>query len=599
MASEYWNKWWTAKSNRRRFLGAGATAGLGAAGLALVGCGDDDDDTGGDTPTTAAGETATSAPGETPTSAPTTAGIRGGTLRYPLEGMSSGDPPTLFPYENLTYLAQHPASLHYSRLLMETAGPGIESSDYTALAGDLAEGLPEQPDPQTYIFKIRPNIKFHNKAPLDGRAVTAKDIADSYEAFISISQNAAAYEAVVESLEATDDSTITVKTKVPYAPFLVTHASSVEGFWYIPVETINNGQVQTDPVGTGPWVFKNWETGVAMRWDRNPDFYEADIPWFDSIEASLLKDPQRLITGLQAGEFDMAGLSGSVYNDAHGKVDPAGIENFSPTGVLGAFYFNFDNDGGRWRDKRLRQALSMALNRDEVVKVLDQTGKGVWQSHLSPALAPYYLDPKSSDFGENAKYFEFNPAEAKALIQAATGSDTVTLKMTGNVDRYGAGAQQAWELFASLLGQNGFNIELVFQEYGSYIQSTYLGDMTEGIGVGPLIGSPRDPNDIFSRNFESSSARNNWGGTAIDEMADIDADFAAQREIFDVEERVAFIRDIQRKMAESMLVVPYHGGSGYGYVQPWVQNYHDKIGYAVHRASITPAWFTQERIDRG
>jgi ABC-type transport system substrate-binding protein len=171
--------------------------------------------------------------------------------------------------------------------------------------------------------------------------------------------------------------------------------------------------------------------------------------------------------------------------------------------------------------------------------------------------------------------------------------------MTGNVDRYGAGAQQMWELFASMLSQNGFNIELAFQEYGSYIQSTYLGDIAEGIGGGPLIGSPRDPNDIFSPNMESSSARHNWGGTPIDEMPEIDADLAAQRKIFDVEERVAFIQDIQRKMAESMLVVPYTGGAGYGYVQPWVQNFHDKIGYAVHRTSITESWFTQERIDEG
>jgi hypothetical protein len=140
--------------------------------------------------------------------------------------------------------------------------------------------------------------------------------------------------------------------------------------------------------------------------------------------------------------------------------------------------------------------------------------------------------------------------------------DSINVKMTGNVDRYGAGAQQMWELFASMLSQNGFNIELAFQEYGSYIQSTYLGDIAEGIGGGPLIGSPRDPNDIFSPNMESSSARHNWGGTPIDEMPEIDADLAAQRKIFDVEERVAFIQDIQRKMAESMLVVPYTGGAG-------------------------------------
>src|SRR5690606_23034551 len=120
---------------RRRFLGTGAAFGAGAAGLALVGCGGDDDDepsatntpaSGGETPTN--GETPSA--GETPTAA---AGgpKQGGIARYPLEGLSTGDPPTLFPFENLTYLAQHPATLHYSRLLTELAGEDIAPDDYT------------------------------------------------------------------------------------------------------------------------------------------------------------------------------------------------------------------------------------------------------------------------------------------------------------------------------------------------------------------------------------------------------------------------------------------------------------------------------------
>ena len=80
-----------------------------------------------------------------------------------------------------------------------------------------------------------------------------------------------------------------------------------------------------------------------------------------------------------------------------------------------------------------------------------------------------------------------------------------------------ADGQQAWELFASTLKEAGFEAELVFQEYGSYIQSTYLGKMPEGgCACGPLIGSPRDPDNMFN-NYWSESARHNWGGTPIAE----------------------------------------------------------------------------------
>lgn len=601
MTSPYWQSWWRRQSSRRRFLGASAAAGTGAVGLAIVGCGDDDDDGGGTTPE--ATPTTGGGGAESPTSEATPAGgaegTVGGTVRYPLEGFSSGDPPTLFPFENLTYLAQHPASLHYSRLITEVAGPDVASSDFTALEGDAAD-VWEQEDDTTFTFHIRDGLKWHDVDPMNGRAATAEDFQATYEAFATLSQNAAAFQAVIDSVEATDSQNLTIKLKEPFAPFLTTHASTPEGVWFIPVEIINNQQVQSQPVGTGPWIFREWQTGVAMRWDRNPDYFDSPRPYFEKVEASLQRDPQRILAALQAGEFDLSGLSGAVYEEAQGKVDADGMNVFAPTGVLGSYIFNFDVDGGIWRDKRLRQALSHAFSRDDLLEVLDQTRQGTWQSTLSPALAPYFLDPADeSTFGPNAKYYQKDIAEAKKLLEAVTGSDTLQFTVTSNVDRYGEVARQAWELLASLIKEAGFETEVVFQEYGSYIQSTYLGKTEKGIGLGPLIGSPRDPNDIYARLFESSSPRHNWSGTPIDEMDDIDADIAKQRTIFDVEERVAFIQDMQRKMAESHLIVPYHGAAGYGYIQPWVKNYNDKIGYAVHRTSIAKAWFTDDRIAQG
>ncbi|MDZ7729466.1 MAG: ABC transporter substrate-binding protein [Dehalococcoidia bacterium] len=493
--SEYWDRYWRRSTSRRRFLGTGATLGAGAAGLALVGCGgdDDDDDANGNGNGNGNGaeptESMDDGNGE-PTEAPSNGngdGPRvGGTARYPLEGMSSGDPPTLFPFENLTYLAQHPSVLHYSRLLTEIAGPDISPDDYTALEGDVAEGLPEQPDDNTYIFTFRPNVFWHDKEPMNGRQATAEDFAQTYEAFIALSQNAGAYESVVESVEATDESTLRITTQQPFAPFLTIHASTPEGVWFIPVETINNDQVQSDPVGTGPWVFQEYETGVAMRWGKHQNFHLEGRPYIENVEAASFNDPQRIIAALEAGDFDWSTLSGAVYENANATLDPDGTPGFSGTGSFGGFYFNFDNDGGRWRDKRLRQALSMAMNRAAALETLDQTGQGdFYSSFCATNLAPFYLSPMTEDYGENGKFFEYNAAEAQALIQAATGEDRVQTMVTANVDRYGAAARQTWEFYAAQMSEAGFDIELNFQEYGSYIQSTYLGDIPEGIGMGP------------------------------------------------------------------------------------------------------------------
>jgi peptide/nickel transport system substrate-binding protein len=586
-------------------VGSGAV-GVGAVGLALVGCGDDDDDDtgGGADPTATTGggadPTATSG-GAEPTAEPTmdpNAPVVGGIARYPLEGVSSGDPPTIYPFENLTYLAQHPSGLHYGRLLKSFADGVVGGSDFaTALDGDVAAGLPEQPDGVTYIFKLKSGVFWHDKEPMNGRAATMADFADTYQAFLQASPNAGTFEAVVDKLEATDDETLVVTLNNPYAPFLTTHASSPEGVHFIPVETIINDQVQTDPVGTGQYVFDEWETGVAMRWHRNDNYADNPIPYAAGVEASLNNDAQRILEGLAAGDLDWSLLGGNLYDQASADLDPAGTEYFLPTGVLGSYVFNFDNES--WGDTRLRQALSMAWNRDDTLEVLDQTGRGTWQSTLSPALEPYFLDPSKPDvFGPQSKWYTKNIAEAKKLMIAATGSDTVKMKVTSNVDRYGSGAQALWELQASLIAEAGFESEIVFQEYGAYIASAYQGKMPEGIMLGPLIGSPRDPNDIYSRMYESTSARTNWGGTPIPEMPEIDANIAKQREFLDLEERIAFIHDMQRSMAESMIIVPYQGGASFGYHNSWVKGFYEKNGYAVHRASYAGAWFTEERRAR-
>src|SRR5687767_12283447 len=116
----------------RRISRRGALAVSGAAALTAA-CGGSKD-----------GAKETKAPAEA-TSAPAAAGAAsgqpqgkvGGTVRYPLVGVASGEPPTLFPYENLTYLAQHPGALHYSRLLRSVAAKDVAISDHTRLEGDI------------------------------------------------------------------------------------------------------------------------------------------------------------------------------------------------------------------------------------------------------------------------------------------------------------------------------------------------------------------------------------------------------------------------------------------------------------------------------
>jgi peptide/nickel transport system substrate-binding protein len=359
--------------------------------------------------------------------------------------------------------------------------------------------------------------------------------------------------------------------------------------------------VKTDPVGSSVWVFDSYETGVAMRWKRHETFHDSAIfPHYDGVEASLLKDPQRLIQALQSGDFDLAGLSGSVYADAHSKVDPAGKELFELPGSLGGFYFNYDNEP--FRDKRVRQAMSHAMDRPNILKAMDQTGKGDAHSHIAASLSPYWMSPlNGTEWGDSAQYWEYDPAKAKALLQAATGSDTLNFKVIANVDRYGATAQQAWELVASDVRGAGINAQNVYQEYGAYIQSSYFGKITDpgAITLGHLFGTVLDPDDLFMACYWSGSARHNWGGTTIPEMAELDTMFLKQRTLLDLEERTEYVQDIQRKMAESFLVIPVVNWPTVNFIQGWAKDAHFKATYAFIMETFSKAYFTDERIARG
>ncbi len=576
-------------------MGTAGAMGAGAAGLALVGCGDDDDSTGDATKAPAG----TAAPGTTPAAGATAAAPtvnRGGTLKFPMSGVSSGDPPTLYPFENLTYLAQTPSGSHYSRLLRGVANAKVAVEDKTVLEGDIISKW-EQVDPTHYTFTMKPNVKWQNKAPMNGRAATATDFVKTWEVFSKVSPNAAKYNGIIDKVEAPDDKTIKMTLKQPFAPFLHAITASAEGIWFIPVETIDSGQVKQDPVGTGPYIFRSFSPGVSIKWDRNPDYYDAPFPNFDKVEAGLTNDAQRIIAALQTGELDLSGLNGPIFKESRSKLDPKGQDTFVQTSVESGLYFNFDNKP--FDDKRVRQALSMIIDRDGMLKVQDGTGKGGYMSHQPPGQAPFFIDPRDAKFGPNAKYYKRDLAEAKKLLSAA-GAEGLSFKLIGNVDRYGPEAKQIWELVTASLQEAGLKPELVFQEYATYIQTVFLGKMGPNtMAIGPFIGSANDPDDIFAALYWTKSARHNWGGTPIAEQAEIDTRIEKQRTILNLEERIEYIKEMQRFMAESMITVPYHANAGYLYSQPWVKNFFYKSGYSYIADGLMKAGFDDARLKKG
>jgi ABC-type transport system substrate-binding protein len=340
-------------------------------------------------------------------------------------------------------------------------------------------------------------------------------------------------------------------------------------------------------------VFCEWTPGDQICWDRNPNWFDGPAPFFDRVEAKLFSDGQTIIDALASGDLDWSLLDAGVFDQAQSSLDSAGTHFFVPSNTISALNFNFDNDGGRWRDPRLRQALSMALDRDTLVGALDPTFHGEWQSHLPPSMTPWFVSPRHEAFGEAAVKFQHDPDSARQLISEVTGEDSLSLVLT--VPDTPSVSSELLQKLTDQLGAAGFMADVRVQEFSEYLTTTALGEIPEGIGLGRR-GSGYDPDELLMGSYASWGSSRMWAGTPIDEMEQLEALFVQQRVTLDFDERLALIEEIQRLMGEAMLTVPLHAPAGYGYIQPWMLDMFYKNSPAVHRESVAEASFTADRI---
>ncbi|HUF53338.1 MAG TPA: ABC transporter substrate-binding protein [Dehalococcoidia bacterium] len=609
-SSEYWNRFWRRRMSRRGLLKGTAVGASGLVVAGVVGCGDDDDDddTNGGSPTDTGG-----APSATATAS--TGPVMGGTVRAPLVGTSTGTPPSLDAQRQTTFLAQIPAAYHYNRLLKAVPPTpemidGVPSVpiDFSTIEGDAADGLPEVTDGQTFVFTLREGMKFHDVAPVSGRDVTVDDVLHSLEVFAAESPNRGNWLSQVESVEATGERQISITLRQPFAPaFQVLFANNDGGPWIVPPEVLDDPTAaSTKPIGAGPWIFESMAADESIIWVKNPDYYDAPKPYIDRIEASLSGDPEVILQNLKEGNYDSALWTASLWDRARDELPDAQFFT-GPEHVWGGAFFNFANPP--FNDVRVRQAFSMAVDRQGTLAVIDQPGAvggGAGLTHVSQYRG-FYIDPINDEatFGETAKYFKQDVQAARDLLGEAgypNGIDLVAV--TSNV--YGPGFGALMETLGGSAEEGGFRItNYDYQEYGGYISTTFFGALEPNqFGLAPLMGSPMDPHNIFFTIFHPSSARHNYGPqrdphaipaadlpVAGDPSPAGDAALLAawsdQASTLDNDERTEKIHEIQRMMAESMYFVPWTGSSTAYIFNPWVKNINLVRGYA-YGAEVAP-----------
>jgi len=537
-------------------------AGLGVAGLAgaaLIGCGSGDDE--------APAGSATTAPAASPAAGAATQAASGGPRPGGTLTIRGYDPAGWDSQKFLSYTTQIQSSYLYSKLTAFPF-PGEGPSDFTP-SPDLAESW-ETPDELTYIFHLRPNAKWHNKPPVNGRDFVAEDVKYTLDRFLEIPENAQKYYFEdLASIETPDSHTVTLKTVAPSAIILDNTANPF--VWMLAHEVAEkHGDFNTseDVVGTGPWMLGEYTPDVGSTLVRNPDYFVEGRPYIDEVKYLSIADASTRFAQFAAGKLDVNAVSWEELDEFKKQSPQARIEEY---GSIAGFYLymNVDNNA-QLADERVRQAMSLGLDRQTFIAGFNN-GKAAVGTAVPAPLAFWHLPPEES--GDGAKFFQFDQAEAKKLLDAAGFKDGLSTQMIGYA--YSPAWVEMAEWSVDQLSKIGIKVELQPLEYANYISTAYGGgDQLKAMGWEPST-SYTTIDDYLYGVYHSTGGKNQ----SRVRDPELDALVEKQRTLLDRNARREAVFDVQRYLAVKHYMIHMSYPVSLQAYQPWLKDVSAKNGY--------------------
>lgn len=563
-ATNYWSRMRARRLSRRSVLRGAAQVGVGASALALVGCGDDDDDDAQPAPEQAAAQVeqqeqqAAGAAQADPQQQQQQATVAqadddappiGGELRISdTSDLASFDGFLTFGYK--AFLHGHNC---YPMLTQFSNNPGQSSIDFQPELW-LAEAY-EQPDDATYTFTIKGNAVWEDREPVNGRAVTAADVAFSYEGErYGNYPNRGAIQPSLVGVEATDDRTVRFDLNGPLAPFLL-YVGHHAGPYVMPPELLADEQSRTTMISAGPFLLDEYEPGSRAVYKRNPDYFDAPKPYAERLVINFISDNSAIAAAFISGELNTTwfGVAPPIVEELEESI-PGATWEFEPSLVIGGIFPDLALEP--FTDPRVRQAISAAVDRDSILTVGGALESGRWSTALPP-LAGWWTDPKQDD--ALGAFYRYDPEKARQLLDAA-GVDELSEIPFHTTTAYGPiFAEQAQVVQANLLDV-GIGVDLVVNEPTVHYSTIFNGSTTGVIGHTLSVASI-EPDEALRNVFIPDSPRSPIpNGELMGEDARLLDLLDRQRTEGDPEARRALLYDLQLHVAEQMYSVPWVNG---------------------------------------
>jgi oligopeptide transport system substrate-binding protein len=515
---------------------------MGVALVALA-CGGDDDDGGGGDPLdpSNAGDSAS----------PANADLR----------MAGSDPITLDPA-----LAGDAGSATY---IVEIFGGLVTLDRDLQIIPDLAESWEVSADGLTYTFHIRPDAKFHN-----GKPVTADDFKYSLDRTAQLGQTASATAEAylgdivgakdvtrgradeISGVQVIDARTLEISIDAPKAYFLAK-------LTYPTAFVVDQQQVEANPRnwtrqpnGTGPYKMAEWRLNERIILEANED-YHLGAPSVQRVLYVLAGGST--LTQYENDELDVAGITVNDIERVLSDRDPLN-EDYRSGDNLSVSYIGFNVTQPPFDDPNVRRAFAMAIDREQIVRVVLKGMLDVANSYMMPGLPGYNSD---------ASVPTFDPEGARAALAAskyedAAGLGEVTLTEVGGGANAGIATQAIIEMWRTNLG---VNVSIAQAEAASFYDDLDRGRL-QMFDIGWIMDYP-DPEDIIDLLFHSTSRQNNTHYS----NEDFDALVEQARTEPDSTRRLQLYQDAEQILLEDLPWIPLYFGRDHFVVKPYVQGF--------------------------
>ncbi len=391
---------------------------------------------------------------------------------------SEGSPENFYPAINVTGTSFDASSRQiYNRLVEFKLGT-------TEVEPGLAESWEVSPDGLAFTFHLRKGVKWQTtKSFKPSRDFNADDVIFSFERqwkadnpFFKVTSDNHAYFSdmdmpkMLKAVEKLDDYTVRFVLNMPNAPFIANMAmdfASISSKEYAD-QMLKAGtpeKVDQDPVGTGPWVLESYQKDAVIRYKANPDYFLGK-PKIDSLVFAITPDPSVRFAKLKSGECHIIPYPSPA--DVPAMKQDASLDVYEQAG-LNIAYLAFNTLKKPFDDKRVRQALNMAINKRAIIDAV-YLGTGIAAKNPIP--------PTMWSYNDAVKDYPYDPEAAKKLLaEAGYESGFASDLWYMPVQRpYNPNAKRIAELMQADLAKVGVTVRLVTFEWGEYRKRLQAGE---------------------------------------------------------------------------------------------------------------------------